>query len=302
MPVPLPSNDSLAYATVATSRIHDVESPSSEPEGASKTSESFIETANSQMTLYRELCVAGESPELVEAVCDRLLRTQADLHTMITTHMGEDEASLMALLTANEAVNGLLAAPVSGHNGTNGVDVVPVEASVAVEAPPPPQVSESNRVPESDQCASETPVCPICFEELGAEVGGPVRTLRCGHQFHDGCVSHWLTECPKSTCPVCRDVVAPGECLQCTTAAVGPRGRTLQGAAQQHDHSNSTAPPQMPHQSHAEPLPDGWEAVPSRSRPGEISYLNTRTGRRRINRPTAPARNSRSDSRASRRR
>ena len=38
-----------------------------------------------------------------------------------------------------------------------------------------------------------------------------------------------------------------------------------------------------------EPLPEGWERVSSRSRPGQVSYLNTTTGRRVMQRPTEPA-------------
>ena len=37
------------------------------------------------------------------------------------------------------------------------------------------------------------------------------------------------------------------------------------------------------------PLPEGWERVSSRSRPGQVSYLNTTTGRRVMQRPTEPA-------------
>ena len=40
--------------------------------------------------------------------------------------------------------------------------------------------------------------------------------------------------------------------------------------------------------SYKPPLPEGWEEVQSRSRPGEISYQNTKTGRRTRVRPTEP--------------
>ena len=45
-----------------------------------------------------------------------------------------------------------------------------------------------------------------------------------------------------------------------------------------HDECVSTAPD--------DPLPDGWERVASRSRPGEFTYLNTITGKRVRQRPT----------------
>ena len=57
---------------------------------------------------------------------------------------------------------------------------------------------------------SPPPVCPICFEELGAEVGGPVRSLRCGHAFHAACVEKWLTRrSGNGDCPNCRQPVMP---------------------------------------------------------------------------------------------
>lgn len=37
------------------------------------------------------------------------------------------------------------------------------------------------------------------------------------------------------------------------------------------------------------PLPDGWKKVPSQSRPGAFSYLNTNTGERVAERPSRPA-------------
>ena len=37
------------------------------------------------------------------------------------------------------------------------------------------------------------------------------------------------------------------------------------------------------------PLPDGWTQVESRSRPGEISYMDAQTGRRVKQRPPEPA-------------
>ena len=36
-------------------------------------------------------------------------------------------------------------------------------------------------------------------------------------------------------------------------------------------------------------LPAGWQEIPSRTRPGEVSYLNTLTGRRVLKRPVQPA-------------
>eukprot|EP00294_Goniomonas_avonlea_P014728 CAMPEP_0114541652 /NCGR_PEP_ID=MMETSP0114-20121206/1417_1 /TAXON_ID=31324 /ORGANISM="Goniomonas sp, Strain m" /LENGTH=162 /DNA_ID=CAMNT_0001725899 /DNA_START=193 /DNA_END=681 /DNA_ORIENTATION=- len=45
--------------------------------------------------------------------------------------------------------------------------------------------------------------CSICLEQL--EIGQGVRILPCMHQFHDGCVDHWLQM--QATCPVCKITV-----------------------------------------------------------------------------------------------
>jgi len=47
--------------------------------------------------------------------------------------------------------------------------------------------------------------------------------------------------------------------------------------------------PQQPSAQGEEPLPNGWKQVPSQSRPGAFSYLNTNTGERVAERPTRPA-------------
>jgi len=44
----------------------------------------------------------------------------------------------------------------------------------------------------------ETPTCAICMCDFGSEK----KTLRCGHQFHEGCILEWLSR--SSTCPHCR--------------------------------------------------------------------------------------------------
>merc|ERR1711977_373975 len=104
-----------AAQLAATSRqLHDEPSAAAhnperyEPQGAGQNSESFVDTINGQMALYRELCAAGEDAELIEVVRQGLSQTQSELQTMISM-VGDDEASLMALLQANEAANNLLA-------------------------------------------------------------------------------------------------------------------------------------------------------------------------------------------------
>lgn len=51
--------------------------------------------------------------------------------------------------------------------------------------------------------------------------------------------------------------------------------------------ANAQASNQQP--SAEPPIPDGWKKVPSQSRPGSFSYLNTNTGERVAERPTRPA-------------
>lgn len=50
--------------------------------------------------------------------------------------------------------------------------------------------------------------CAICFEEY--EDGQALRTLRCGHCFHQGCVDPWIKK-RWNRCPLCNALVGPGE-------------------------------------------------------------------------------------------
>lgn len=45
-------------------------------------------------------------------------------------------------------------------------------------------------------------VCAICLE-----AGGAFRRTPCGHHFHGACLARW--EAARSTCPVCRQALAP---------------------------------------------------------------------------------------------
>ena len=50
--------------------------------------------------------------------------------------------------------------------------------------------------------------CCICLEDLNEEAdsassGRSVASLPCGHMFHKGCVTKWLTE-KSTTCPLCK--------------------------------------------------------------------------------------------------
>ncbi|XP_078581536.1 uncharacterized protein LOC144864969 isoform X2 [Branchiostoma floridae x Branchiostoma japonicum] len=51
----------------------------------------------------------------------------------------------------------------------------------------------------------EADVCAICVDDLYDLMGSCVRTLDCGHRFHDSCVSRWLLK-EERTCPCCRQL------------------------------------------------------------------------------------------------
>lgn len=52
--------------------------------------------------------------------------------------------------------------------------------------------------------------CSICLDDikmLQPVTQSNVKTLECGHQFHEGCINTWLAG--HTTCPVCRQAIAP---------------------------------------------------------------------------------------------
>ena len=51
------------------------------------------------------------------------------------------------------------------------------------------------------QSMSQTDVCSICLNKLYKQL---VRQLPCQHQFHDGCIDHWLDLDEEMSCPLCR--------------------------------------------------------------------------------------------------
>mmetsp|Transcript_92112 Transcript_92112/g.159927 ORF Transcript_92112/g.159927 Transcript_92112/m.159927 type:complete len:173 (-) Transcript_92112:168-686(-) len=53
--------------------------------------------------------------------------------------------------------------------------------------------------------ASKSETCIICLCEV--EVGDPIRTLQCHHNFHPNCISTWFLHKPDQVpqCPTCRE-------------------------------------------------------------------------------------------------
>lgn len=47
--------------------------------------------------------------------------------------------------------------------------------------------------------------CAICFERISVDQ----KLLRCGHQFHGGCVDQWFCRQKHRSCPLCRTPVTP---------------------------------------------------------------------------------------------
>ena len=48
--------------------------------------------------------------------------------------------------------------------------------------------------------------CSICLDDM--QIGDCAVTVRCGHSFHQQCISKWVTE-SSPTCPVCQLDVRP---------------------------------------------------------------------------------------------
>ena len=66
--------------------------------------------------------------------------------------------------------------------------------------------------------------------EAGSDTGETaVRVLRCGHQFHQGCLGSWFRTASSQACPTCRKLNIsdlPSRVLGCSTAALGGKGQT----------------------------------------------------------------------------
>jgi len=68
-------------------------------------------------------------------------------------------------------------------------------------------------IPSKGSCddVAATTECVICLEKF--KCGDKLRVLPCGHQFHVGCIDHWLMgtysdeECVTTGCPTCKKTV-----------------------------------------------------------------------------------------------
>jgi hypothetical protein len=75
--------------------------------------------------------------------------------------------------------------------------------------PPSGQSSEPVSTGSHVEPRASTPVaeCVVCQESLG---DGELRTLPCGHVFHEACIAQWEIATPMPTCPVCRTRIGTG--------------------------------------------------------------------------------------------
>jgi hypothetical protein len=72
------------------------------------------------------------------------------------------------------------------------------------EVPKAPKAPKAPEVPETPE-APEVEDCPICYE--GILDSKDAKVTSCKHLFHRECLEKWT--CEKSTCPMCRTIIAP---------------------------------------------------------------------------------------------
>jgi len=59
--------------------------------------------------------------------------------------------------------------------------------------------------------------CPICYEKILAKDS---KVTSCKHEFHSSCLERWTKE--HSTCPMCRELIAPKPPPKTTTVRIEP--------------------------------------------------------------------------------
>ena len=83
-----------------------------------------------------------------------------------------------------------------------GADWKLIDSIPVVEFQPPPPTGAAA---EDEDDRSAKPTCPICIGSF--EAGDSLRVLPCKHQFHVGCIDHWLIV--NASCPNCRTPIDP---------------------------------------------------------------------------------------------
>ncbi|KAJ9183903.1 hypothetical protein P3X46_007702 [Hevea brasiliensis] len=69
------------------------------------------------------------------------------------------------------------------------------------------QISESESLVDDMLTVVSDDVCSVCMEGFQSGVGG--KRVPCGHVYHAGCISSWLSNC--NSCPLCRCNISGGK-------------------------------------------------------------------------------------------
>lgn len=72
------------------------------------------------------------------------------------------------------------------------------------------QVSESHSLVADMPTVISDDVCSVCMEGFQSGVGG--KRVPCGHVYHAGCISSWLSN--YNSCPLCRSNIAGGKWVE----------------------------------------------------------------------------------------
>lgn len=108
-----------------------------------------------------------------------------------------------------------------------GVDVR--LSAEAAEPPPPSPPSPPAGAEESSSASarlepSEGPLCAICLDPL---LGTETFALKCGHDFHRGCLKEWVESqrTASKTCPICRHAAVPSRLRELLRPSAGRSSR-----------------------------------------------------------------------------
>ncbi len=59
----------------------------------------------------------------------------------------------------------------------------------------------------------DSPVCPICYEDLNNNVNNESYKTSCNHTFHISCIRDWYNQNYYNTCPCCRQEDGNKHCI-----------------------------------------------------------------------------------------
>ena len=117
---------------------------------------------------------------------------------------------------------------------------------------------------EAESSEDDSDCCPVCLNPYtAAEI---VIELRCGHVFHEQCISRWLQQEP--SCPQCRSLVAPSaaDAARATPSAPSTPHARADPAALRIDIDSRAASPAASSASPAASAPPAGRAGRARAR------------------------------------